>query len=102
MEVGAESLQAKRHAAYAAVEPLCAAYPAQAGALFQTYTDLKYAARWQNLALHDVLRDSDNDGAGAGAGFGQRGWAMITGIAPDAKVRCATHTDHTSRAADAY
>ena len=45
----AEPLHAERHAAYAAVEPLCAKYPAQAGALFQTYVDLKYAARWLSL-----------------------------------------------------
>ena len=68
----AEPLHAERHAAYAAVEPLCAKYPAQAGALFQTYVDLKYAARWRALDVHDT------------ASFGKPGWAIIVGEAPDA------------------
>lgn len=66
-----EPLHAERHAAYAVVEPLCAKYPAQAGALFQTYVDLKYAARWRALDVHDT------------ASFGKPGWAILVGEAPD-------------------
>lgn len=66
-----EPWHAERHAAYAVVEPLCAKYPAQASALFQTYVDLKYAARWRALAVHDT------------ASFGMPGWAILVGEAPN-------------------
>jgi len=75
-------LHAELHTAYAAVAPLSTKYPAQEGALFQTFVDLKYAARWRFLEVHDVQRSEIADPA-----FGKSGWAIVTGQAPNSKVR---------------
>ena len=56
-------LHAELHTAYAAVAPLSTKYPAQEGALFQTFVDLKYAARWRFLEVHDVQRSEIADPA---------------------------------------
>ena len=74
------ALRAKDHPAYPQVEALCAKYPVQAGALFQTFVDLQFAARWRELHVLDFPRAPP----AAGGGLGSSGWAVVHGIPRDA------------------
>ncbi|KAL4400372.1 tRNA-intron endonuclease [Malassezia pachydermatis] len=80
-------LQAATHVAYAAVAPLGAKYPAQEAALFQTYVDLKYAARWQSLDVVDLPNDSSSTATLPTSTFGEQGWAVLIGLAPSSKEK---------------
>ena len=79
-------LQAESHEAYQDVQPLCDKYVSQASALFQTYVDLKYAARWRELDARAIERPG---GRADAAAFGAVGWAVIVGQAPSSKARVA-------------
>ena len=74
------ALRAKDHQSYPQVEALCAKYPVQAGALFQTFVDLQFSARWRELQAVDVPRDPP----APGGGLGSAGWAVVRGIPRDA------------------
>lgn len=78
------ALQAETHEAYKDVQKLCETYVSQASALFQTYVDLKYAARWRELDARAIQRPT---GSADAASFGAAGCAVIVGMAPGAKVR---------------
>lgn len=87
--------QAATHEAFAIVQPLCDTYPSQASALFQTYLDLRYAARWRDLQVRSIQRRvgaTESASEAANADFGANGWAIVVGIAPGSKVRKPAHT----------
>lgn len=88
MQGAPAALQAETHEAYKDVRPLCNKYLSQASALFQTYVDLKYAARWRELDAREVARPG---ASGDAAAFGAAGWAVIVGLAPGGKVGVCVH-----------
>ncbi|WFD28641.1 hypothetical protein MNAN1_003654 [Malassezia nana] len=80
--------QAATHEAFAIVQSLCDTYPSQASALFQTYVDLRYAARWRDLQVRSIQRRvgaTDAASEAANADFGANGWAIFVGVAPGSK-----------------
>lgn len=76
---------ATEHASYPQLSALARKYPAQAGALFQTFVDLEYAAQAESLEPTEVERDA----TAPSNAFGQRGWALVCSQLRGRKERVA-------------
>ena len=78
-------LRAQDHPSYPRVAALCAKYPAQGGALFQTFVDLQFSARWRELEVFEVPRGEPD--RGHSSGLGAAGWAFVSGVPRDGSAR---------------
>lgn len=83
------ALRAEDHPSYPRVAALCAKYPAQGGALFQTFVDLQFSARWRELEAFEVPRGEPASGSGGASGsdLGAAGWAFVSGVPRDGGAR---------------
>ncbi|WFD36707.1 hypothetical protein MCUN1_003594 [Malassezia cuniculi] len=75
------AVRAEDHPVYPRVREICAKYPMQAGPLFQTFVDLQFGARWRELEVFDVPKQSPQDTGR----LGSAGLAFIRGIPKDTK-----------------